>query len=121
MGTILTGLLSFMTGNESSTGCDNATNSFGRKKLALESHAWNERNAEFVKWFETKDHVQKSMQDAINRSKGDVKSDTVKKSHEMEVIDLDESPPPTPRLKKKKKEVVVVEGGDSEFEPILLD
>ncbi|QNP97796.1 YALIA101S12e02300g1_1 [Yarrowia lipolytica] len=149
MGTIMTGLLSFMTGTEHSTGCDTATNSFGRKKLAQESHAWNERNEHFKKWFENRQHVEKCMTTAIQTSKGEKKVDiketskstsaptatvissasaasadsssspTSEKHKKPEVIDLDDSPPSTPRVKKKKKKPDVQ--GDSEFEPILLD
>lgn len=137
MGTIMTGLLSFMTGTEHSTGCDTATNAFGRKKLAQESHAWNARNEQFRKWFETKENVEKCMSTAIKSDKGDKKktetketravapaasssasSSSSEKHKKPEVIDLDDSPPSTPRVKKKKKPEVQ---GDTEFEPILLD
>ncbi|KAG5354723.1 Ubiquitin-conjugating enzyme E2 6 [Yarrowia sp. B02] len=129
MGTIMTGLLSFMTGSEHSTGCDTATNSFGRKKLAAESHSWNARNEHFKKWFETKERVEEGMAAAIKKSKCEKESASASKASseesnasekhkQPEIIDLDASPPSTPRLKKKKKPEVV---GDSEFEPILLD
>ncbi|KAG5361550.1 Ubiquitin-conjugating enzyme E2 6 [Yarrowia sp. C11] len=133
MGTILTGLLSFMTGTEHSTGCDTATNSFGRKKLAQESHAWNQRNPLFQKWFESKEEVEQGMAVGLKKCGGkDEKKDkevtntaatsatpspSVTKHKKPEVVDLDDSPPSTPRVKKKKKPVE----GDSEFEPILLD
>lgn len=133
MGTIMTGLLSFMTGTEQTTGCDTATNSFGRKKLAQESHAWNQRNEHFRRWFETKQHVEQCMKSGENKAKKTVTKETTttpvvtpaaaaapSEKHKPEVIDLDDSPPSTPRVKKKKKPEEV-QGGDSEFEPILLD
>lgn len=138
MGTILTGLLSFMTSTEMSTGCDPKTTVAGRRKLAAESHNWNASNPIFKKWFDSREQVVErtitektpssvaaeadvaSAAAAASSSKTASAASTSKPrpstpSAPIEIIDLEDSPK---RVKKKKKSDLA---GDSEFEPILLD